>query len=156
MPQLQGVDPKLLLYQNPARLLAGWESSWGNRTEVFSMKSDENKPLAPASRRTLITSLAALGSAALASSCCLPLFPFLAAAGAAGTSAVFVTLRPFLVAASLLLVAFGFYQAWRAKQCKRRQSVSSGILLWLSALIVLVFTLFPQAAANFVADLLAR
>jgi len=54
--------------------------------------------------RTLVTSLAALASTALASSCCLPLFPFLAAAGAAGTSAFFVKLRPFLVAASVLFV----------------------------------------------------
>ena len=35
------------------------------------------------SRRTALASVAALGTAVLASSCCLPLFPFLAAAGAA-------------------------------------------------------------------------
>ncbi len=106
--------------------------------------------------RTVVTSLAALSSAVLASSCCLPLFPFLAAAGAAGSSAFFVTLRPFLMAASLLLVAFGFYQVRRAKQCGSRPSVLTMMLLWFSAVVVLVFTLFPQIMANLVADLLAK
>ena len=105
--------------------------------------------------RTVVTSLAALSSAVLASSCCLPLFPFLAAAGAAGSSAFFVTLRPFLMAASLLLVAFGFYQV-SAKQCGSRPSVLTMMLLWFSAVVVLVFTLFPQIMANLVADLLAK
>ena len=107
------------------------------------------------SKRTVIASLAALGSVVLASSCCLPLLPFLFAAGAAGTSAFFVKVRPFLLAASLLLVAFGFYQAWRAKQCKCQLNVVSTILLWFSAVVVVVFILFPQAIANFVANLLA-
>jgi hypothetical protein len=39
------------------------------------------------SRSTVVASLAALGSVIAASSCCLPLLPFLFAAGAAGTSA---------------------------------------------------------------------
>ena len=47
------------------------------------------------STSTVFASLAALGSAILASSCCLPLLPFLLAAGAAGTSAFFVRIRPF-------------------------------------------------------------
>lgn len=107
------------------------------------------------SKRTVIASLAALGSVVLASSCCLPLLPFLFAAGAAGTSAFFVKVRPFLLAASLVLVAFGFYQAWRATQCKCQLNVVSTILLWFSAVVVVVFILFPQAIANFVANLLA-
>jgi uncharacterized membrane protein YdjX (TVP38/TMEM64 family) len=39
------------------------------------------------SGRTILASLAALGSVVLASSCCLPLFPFVFAAAAAGSSA---------------------------------------------------------------------
>jgi mercuric ion transport protein len=108
-----------------------------------------------ASKGTVFASLAALGSAILASSCCLPLLPFLFAAGAAGTSAFFVRIRPFLVAASLAFVAFGFYQAWRAKECSRRPSVVSTILLWVSAIVVVAFTFFPQVMANLVANLLA-
>lgn len=110
----------------------------------------------PNSKRTVIASLAAVGSVILASSCCLPLLPFLFAAGAAGTSAFFVKLRPFLVTTSLLSIAYGFYQAWRAKQCNHRQSVVSRLLLWFSAAVVVAFTLFPQVIANFLADVLAR
>ena len=108
------------------------------------------------SRSSLFASLAALGSAVLASSCCLPLLPFLAAAGTAGSSAFFVKLRPFLVAASVGFVALGFYLGWRAKRCGMKQSVLSSVLLWISAFFVLVFTLFPQAMANFIADVTTR
>jgi hypothetical protein len=65
----------------------------------------------------VVASLAALGSVVVASSCCLPLLPFLFAAGAAGTSAFVVRLRPYLLVLSVLLIAFGFYRSWRAKQC---------------------------------------
>src|SRR6184192_2314392 len=99
------------------------------------------------SKRTAAASLAALGSVVLASSCCLPLLPFLFAAGAAGTSAFFVKLRPFLLIASVLFIAFGFYQSWRARQCACQPSTLSTILLWFSAVVVVVFTLFPQAIA---------
>jgi hypothetical protein len=102
-----------------------------------------------------MASLGALGTVLLASSCCLPLFPFLAAAGAAGTSAFFVKARPFFVALSLLLVGFGFYQAWRAKQCNAKRSILSRVLLWFAAVAVVVSLLFPQFFANLVADLLA-
>lgn len=107
------------------------------------------------SKSTIAASLAALGSVALASSCCLPLFPFLVAAGTAGSSAFFVTIRPFLLSASVLLVAFGFYQKWRAKKCQCKPSVVSAVLLWFSTVVVLVFILFPQAIANLIADLIA-
>src|SRR3989441_7290326 len=107
------------------------------------------------SKRTIVASLAALVSVALASSCCLPLLPFLFAAGTAGSSAFFVKVRPFLLAASVLLIAFGFYQRWRAKQCRCKPNLVSTILLWFSAIVVLVFILFPQAIANILANLLA-
>jgi uncharacterized membrane protein YidH (DUF202 family) len=108
------------------------------------------------SGRTVMASIAALGAAILSASCCLPLLPFLFAAGAAGSSAFFVKLRPFLVVASVLSIAYGFYQARKAKQCNRRPGLLSRTLLWFSAAVVVVFTFFPQAMANFVADLLAR
>src|SRR6266704_1595178 len=110
----------------------------------------------PRSGRTIVASSAALGSVVLASSCCLPLLPFLFAAGAAGTSAFFVKLRPFLLIASVLFIAFGFYQSWRARQCACQPSTLSTILLWFSAVVVVVFTLFSQAIANLVANMLAR
>jgi hypothetical protein len=84
------------------------------------------------------------------------MLPFLAAVSTAGSSAFFTKLRPFLVAASLGFVALGFYQGWRAKRCGRNRSVLSSMVLWASAFLVLVFTLFPQAMANFIADLTTR
>jgi len=104
----------------------------------------------------VVASLVAIGSAVLASGCCLPLIPFLAAAGTAGGSAFFSRFRPFLVAASVGFVALGFYQGWRAKKCNRKPSVLSTTLLWFSAFVVVVFTLFPQVMANLIADLFAR
>jgi hypothetical protein len=115
-------------------------------------KSTENKS---GSRGTALASLAALGSVIAASSCCLPLLPFLFAAGAAGTSAFLAQLRPYLLVVSVLLIAFGFYKSWRAKQCNCKPSLISTLLLWFSAFVVFVFIFFPQLIANLVADLLA-
>src|SRR5215469_14186036 len=107
------------------------------------------------SKTTIAASLAALGSVIAASSCCLPLLPFLLAAGTAGTSAFLSRFRPYLLVVSVLLIAFAFYQAWRAKQCNRRPGRISTALLWFSAFVVFVFIFFPQVVANFLADVLA-
>jgi hypothetical protein len=103
----------------------------------------------------MVASVAALGSVIAASTCCLPLLPFLVAAGAAGTSGFFTQLRPYLLVLSVLLIAFGFYKSWRAKQCNCRPSKISTFLLWLSAIVVFVFIFFPQVVASLLADLLA-
>jgi len=103
----------------------------------------------------MVASLAALGSVIVASSCCLPLLPFLFAAGTAGTSVFVAQLRPYLLVLSVLLIIFGFYKSWRAKQCNCKPSQISIFLLWFSAFVVFVFIFFPQVIANLVADLLA-
>jgi hypothetical protein len=107
------------------------------------------------SKSTVVASIAALCSVVAASSCCLPLLPFLFAAGAASTSAFVAQLRPYLLVFSVLLVAFGFYKSWRAKQCDRKPRRISTFLLWFSAIVVVVMIFFPQVIANLVADLLA-
>ena len=107
------------------------------------------------SRSTAVVSLAALGSVVATSSCCLPLLPFVFAAGAAGTSAFIAQLRPYLLVLSVLLIVFGFYKSWRAKQCNCKPSRISTFILWFSAIVVFVFIFFPQVIANLVADLLA-
>jgi hypothetical protein len=107
------------------------------------------------SKSTLIASLAALGGVIASSSCCLPLLPLVFAAGAAGTSAFVAQLRPYLLVLSVLLIAFGFYKSWRAKQCNCKPSRVSTLLLWFSALVVFIFIFFPQVIANLVAELLA-
>jgi cytochrome bd-type quinol oxidase subunit 2 len=104
--------------------------------------------------RTAVASVAAIGSVLAASSCCLPILPFVFAAGVAGSSALLTALRPYLLALSLVLVAYGFYQAWRSKQCQRRPGIFSSLLLWTSAVFVVVSIFFPQVLANAAANLL--
>lgn len=101
--------------------------------------------------RSILASTGALASVIAASSCCLPLLPFVAAAGLAGGSALFATLRPYLLVASVLLIGKGFYQARRARECQTRPRVAGTIVLWASAAIVLVTILFPQTLADLLA-----
>lgn len=105
----------------------------------------------PSGASSVAVSLAAVGSVLAASSCCLPLFPFMMAAGLAGTSAFLSQVRAYLLVGSILLIAFGFYQAWRAKKCQRRTSVISSVFLWLSTAFVFVSIVFPQIMANLIA-----
>jgi mercuric ion transport protein len=119
------------------------------------MEAERVNAKASGSGRTIAASLAALGSAVLASSCCLPMFPFIFAAGAAGSSAFFVKIRPFLLALSLLSIGFAFYQRWRAKKCNCKPNLLSTIILWFSVVVVLTFFLFPHLIANLVANFLA-
>src|SRR5216683_5447077 len=123
-------------------------------TSMFQIEENQatNKS---GSGSTVVASLAALGSVIVASSCCLPLLPFLFAAGAAGTSAFVGKLRPYLLVASVLLIALAFYNSWRAKQCNCKPSRISTVLLWFSAILVFLFLFFPQVIANFLADILA-
>jgi hypothetical protein len=106
--------------------------------------------------RTAVASVAAIGSVLAASSCCLPILPVVLAAGVAGSSTLLTVLRPYLLALAVVLVAYGFYQAWRARQCRPRPGVVSSVLLWSSAFFVVVSIFFPQALANAAANLLAR
>lgn len=100
---------------------------------------------------TVAASLAAIGSVLAASSCCLPIFPFMMAAGLAGTSAFLTEVRPYLLVGSILFIAFGFYQARRARKCNRRTSTVSSVLLYISAGFVLISIFFPQIIANAIA-----
>ncbi len=106
--------------------------------------------------RTTFASLAAIGSVLAASSCCLPILPFLMAAGLAGSSAFLSAARPYLLAASILFIAYGFYQSWRAHKCHRRPNVIASALLWFAAIFIVISILFPQVLANAAAGLLAR
>ena len=70
-----------------------------------------------------------------------------------GTSALVAQLRPYLLVLSVILIAFGFYKSWRAKQCNCRASRISTFLLWFSAIVVFAFIFFPQVIANLLANL---
>lgn len=106
--------------------------------------------------RAIVASLAAIASVVAASSCCLPLLPFVVAAGFAAGSSFLSAARPYLLAASVLSVAYGFYQARRARKCHRRPSAITTILLWLSTIFVLISIVFPQIMASAAASVLTR
>ncbi len=107
-----------------------------------------------ASGGAALVSFAAIASVLAASSCCLPVLPFVVAAGLAGSSAFVSAARPYLMGASVLLVAYGFYQARQAKKCSRQANVISSLLLWFSAIFVFISIFLPQVLANALADLL--
>lgn len=92
---------------------------------------------------------AILGSLATVS-CCLPL-GFAGALGAGVTSAFFVTLRPWFLSFSIVLIGFGFWQQHRAKQCVVRGRLLGKVLLWAAVVVVLGMFLFPQQIAGLVA-----
>src|SRR5487761_891263 len=120
------------------------------------MREQKQNRTAGGSSGTIVASLAAVGSIIAASSCCLPILPFLFAAGAAGSSAIFSRLRPFLLVAAVFFIGFGFYQGWRAKRCNRRTSYLSTLVLWCSTALVIVAVFFPQVLANTVDGMIAR
>jgi hypothetical protein len=103
-------------------------------------------------RGPVLSSIAALGGLVAAMSCCLPVGTFLLAAGAAGAARILNPLQPWLFGVSIAALILGFVQAYGRSHCSlRRNPVSIG-LLWISAALVLVLLLFPQAIAGFLAD----
>src|SRR5436305_14667961 len=102
-----------------------------------------------------LTSAAAIASVIAASSCCVPVLPFIAAAGLAGGSAFLNEARPYLLGASVLLIVFAFWQAARAKRCNASRSAAGMAVLWIAAAFVAASILFPQTMANAAVDLLA-
>jgi hypothetical protein len=110
------------------------------------------------SKGTLAAALSAIGSVLAAATCCLPVLPFVLAAGTAGTatflSSFIGALRPYLLGLSVVFIAFGFYQSRRASQCNCKPSFLSQVVLWLSALIVVISILLPQAFADLIERLL--
>lgn len=107
-------------------------------------------------RGAIVATFAAVASVLAASSCCLPILPFVIAAGFASRSAFPSAARPYLLTASVLFIAYGFYHARRAKKCHRRPSLITTALLWVSTAFVIISIVFPQAMANAVPNVLAR
>ena len=112
----------------------------------------------PSSKGALAAALSAVGSVLAALTCCLPVLPFVLAAGTASSTAFLSSyisaLRPYLLEVSVFFIALGFYQSIRASQCSFKPSVLSQVVLWLSALIVAIAILLPQAFADLVERLL--
>jgi hypothetical protein len=112
----------------------------------------------PSSKGALAAALSAVGSVLAALTCCLPVLPFVLAAGTASSarflSSYIGALRPYLLGASVLFIALGFYQSRRASQCNSKPSVLSQVVLWVSALIVAISILLPQVFADLIERLL--
>jgi hypothetical protein len=96
-------------------------------------------------------SVAAILSSVATMSCCLPV-GFAAALGTGAASAFFTTLRPWLLGLSIALLALGFWQQHRAKQCALRGRWMGSFLLWAAVAVVVGMILFPQEIAAFLAD----
>lgn len=110
------------------------------------------------SKGALAAAVSAVGSVLAALTCCLPVLPFVVAAGTASGARFFSSyigaLRPYLLGVSVLFIALGFYQSRRATRCHGKPSLLSQVVLWLSALIVAISILLPQAFADLVERLL--
>jgi FtsH-binding integral membrane protein len=96
-------------------------------------------------------SLLAMLSSVATISCCLPL-GFAAALGTGAASAFFATLRPWLLGLSVALLALGFWQQHRARQCAIRGKWVGSVLLWVAVAVVVGMILFPQEIAAILAD----
>jgi hypothetical protein len=94
------------------------------------------------------SSAAAVASALAAFSCCLPLGPFLLAAGSAGAAGFLLPLQPYLIAFSVLMLAVGFVQAWRTRQCGRgRRALNLTVLACSTGFVAaMLFGYVPAGA----------
>lgn len=95
-------------------------------------------------------SMAAIVSAVATMGCCLPL-AFAAALGTGAASALYTTLRPWLLGVSVAFIGLGFWQQYRAKQCSVRGRLVGKIFLWAAVIVVLGMILFPQQIAGLLA-----
>jgi hypothetical protein len=94
--------------------------------------------------------IAALITALSSLACCLP-FAFVGAVGLAGVGSRMQVLRPWLLAASAVLLVLGFVQLYfRRDKCERRSHLSI-VIFWIATAIVLVLVLFPQILASLLA-----
>ncbi|MGC9945898.1 MAG: hypothetical protein ABSF64_05960 [Bryobacteraceae bacterium] len=97
---------------------------------------------------SLASSFAAVVSALAALSCCLPLGPFLLAATFAGAAGVLLSLQPYLIAFSVLMLIVGFVQAFRSRKCdRRRRALNVTVLLCSTGLVAaMLFGYVPASA----------
>lgn len=104
----------------------------------------------------------AVVSAVLSSACCwLPLLLIGFGASAAGVSGFFEAYRPYLLAATAVLLATGFYLVYfRSGRCEADGACAvpnpklvrfNKAMLWIASVVVLAFALFPIYVGTFLA-----
>lgn len=109
---------------------------------------------------------ASVVAAVTASLCCiLPIVFVLIGAGIAGAAAFFATWRPLLLVITFLLLALGFYFAYRVPRqaceagtvCERPAVVRTGrVWLWIATVFVILFAAFPYYSGPVANFLLSR
>ncbi len=103
--------------------------------------------------KTTVTSAGSILSALLASLCCIgPVVFSVIGAGSLGFAAAFEPYRPYLLVLTIIFLGAGFYFTYRKRevQCEdgtcRVETASkwNKLLLWVAAIVALVFMFFPQ------------
>lgn len=111
-------------------------------------------------RAGLLATTGAVVSAILSSACCwLPLFLIGFGASAAGVAGFFDAYRPYLLGATALLLASGFYFVYlRKEKCGPGEACAvpnprlqrlNKVMLWVATAVVVVFALFPKYVGYF-------
>ena len=111
-------------------------------------------------KRSLATSIAAVGAALLASLCCIGPVLFVTLGVGAGFATRFEPLRPLFTVLTIALLALGFYIVYgraattAAVSCEidgacavPRSRRRDKILLWIASLVALIVLTFPQWSA---------
>lgn len=103
--------------------------------------------------KAALTTSGSVLSAFLASQCCIgPVVFSLIGVGSLGFAAVFEPYRPYLMGMTVLFLGAGFYFTYRKREVKcedgtckvESASTLNKIILWVAAIIALVFMFFSQ------------
>lgn len=100
-----------------------------------------------------------------ASLCCIgPILTLVFGVGALGAATIFATARPYLLVASALALAFGFYRVYlRREACApgeecsiKSSSRAARLVLWTASVAVLIFALSPYYVGTLARHLNAK
>jgi hypothetical protein len=111
---------------------------------IFSCSS----PATTGRPRSTWLACSSVGLAAIGTACCwLPLALLALGFSTVGLSSSFEAFRPWLLGGSTVLLAAGFYSAYgKQRCCTPRSRVLSRAMVWIAALLVAAFVLFPVYA----------
>ncbi len=104
-------------------------------------------------QKATLSSVGSIVAAVTASLCCIgPAVLAILGASSLGAFAAFETYRPFFIGLTVVLLGLAFYLTYRKREvvcedgsCKIEAAGKwNKILLWLAALLALIFLFFPQ------------
>lgn len=123
-------------------------------------RTDAGATVVPASsRRGLLASLGAVGAAFLASLCCVGPLLFVTLGVGAGLASAFEPFRPVFTAATVALLAVGFYVVYGKRPAAVTPDAACAsdetcvipgnrtrdrVLLWVATVVALLLLTFPQ------------